>query len=391
MKTQEIVQNNESYTQFGNVSNDEYNDIHNDDIDSFNNGTLNLYFKDISKLSNLQLSDKQQMEIWQKADKNWLNDVSPIIKKLQIKLDLKSDNSQNISISLKKYAFRNGNPFREQKLVRDLKIVKNSESLLTQYDVSIIKTSWEKYMKEINPIIQNTYKYVIYLSRIYCNKYTFDSNSHLPEIISSGNIGLFKAIPNYDYKKRTKLSTYATYYIKKEITEYIRKYIFELSRAEWEHYGKILQFLSENKTKINVNELTEKSETLKALAKKLKTPVEECLKMNHQLFEQLTLNNIEIIEIIEATQNEYNINVEKEIDRKKVKQLLNKTIDLLPNLQRIVMMKHYYNDMSVTEISIQLDKNVSPISRLLKRAKEFIKQTIKSNPEIEDFVNDWLY
>ncbi len=56
---------------------------------------------------------------------------------------------------------------------------------------------------------------------------------YLEDLISSGNYGLIEALDKFDLKRGNKFSTYATWYIRKEILDYLSKFVFNSSKNKY--------------------------------------------------------------------------------------------------------------------------------------------------------------
>lgn len=63
-------------------------------------------------------------------------------------------------------------------------------------------------------LIKSNLRLVVYIARDYVGK----SSLSLADLIGDGNIGLIKAVDKYDYTRKNRFSTHATYWIKQAIT-----------------------------------------------------------------------------------------------------------------------------------------------------------------------------
>lgn len=82
---------------------------------------------------------------------------------------------------------------------------------------NIIKNSKNEYLKEqaIKRLIECNQKFVIAVARHY-------SSDKFLDCVSEGTIGLYNAIEMFDVNAGVKFITFAAYYIKREITQYLR-------------------------------------------------------------------------------------------------------------------------------------------------------------------------
>lgn len=65
------------------------------------------------------------------------------------------------------------------------------------------------------------------------------------------------------------------------------------------------------------------------------------------------------------------------MDTNSRKELLFEIYDALPDKQRIVLLKAYYEDMKIKDIAEELDINENTVKTLLKRAKESVKEAVE--------------
>ena len=95
-------------------------------------------------------------------------------------------------------------------LIKDIKVLSYEEQ---QY---LFKNINSKNMKKL---IECNLKLVVFVAKRFFNR-SYESLTHM-DLIEAGNIGLIEAIEKFDYKKGYRFSTYASYYIKKEIIKEI--------------------------------------------------------------------------------------------------------------------------------------------------------------------------
>ena len=92
-------------------------------------------------------------------------------------------------------------------------------------DIKVLSYEKQQYLfKNINSknrkkLIECNLKLVVFVAKRFFNR-SYESLTHM-DLIEAGNIGLIEAIEKFDYKKGYRFSTYASYYIKKEIIKEI--------------------------------------------------------------------------------------------------------------------------------------------------------------------------
>ena len=95
-------------------------------------------------------------------------------------------------------------------LIKDIKVLSYEEQ---QYLFKNINSKNRKKLNECN------LKLVVFVAKRFFNR-SYESLTPM-DLIEAGNIGLIEAIEKFDYKKGYRFSTYASYYIKKEIIKEI--------------------------------------------------------------------------------------------------------------------------------------------------------------------------
>ena len=95
-------------------------------------------------------------------------------------------------------------------LIKDIKVLSYEEQ---QYLFKNINSKNRKKLIECN------LKLVVFVAKRFFNR-SYESLTPM-DLIEAGNIGLIEAIEKFDYKKGYSFSTYASYYIKKEIIKEI--------------------------------------------------------------------------------------------------------------------------------------------------------------------------
>ena len=104
------------------------------------------------------------------------------------------------------------------------------------------------------------------------------------EIISEGNIGLMQAVKKFDPEKGFKLATYAMWWIKASIQEYILRSWSLVKMGTTSAQKKLFFNLKKIKNQLSINNTGDlKNEHVEEISKRLKVKKEEVVSMNRRL------------------------------------------------------------------------------------------------------------
>ena len=165
----------------------------------------------------IELRDAISIATFDDYDVICLNDVIKILSSIKTReqfMKLKKikdkvcDNDKKVIIN---YIDKNNKYFRENEILENnLDDIYNFEYLSEQLDKMI------RFISVKEKIINSNLRLVISIARRYvCG------GVDLLDLISEGNIGLMKAIRKFDGSRNTKISTYATWWIRQVIVRYV--------------------------------------------------------------------------------------------------------------------------------------------------------------------------
>jgi RNA polymerase sigma factor for flagellar operon FliA len=230
------------------------------------------------------------------------------------------------------------------------------------------KELWKQYQKTGDPAVRESlileYSHLIKYIAGRLNIY-FGSNVEYDDLVSFGVFGLIDAIDKFDLSKGVKFETYASLRIRGAIIDSIREMDWvprsvrqknkELEKAYWDVE----------------NELGH-SATDKDIADKLNISMDEFYKLLNEVnltsmisLEEFIEQNYEV-DMCAAAANKYR--PEREAEMNELKEILGKSIDRLPEKERMVVTLYYFEELTLKEISAIMKVSESRISQLHTKA-----------------------
>ena len=129
-------------------------------------------------------------------------------------------------------------------------------------------------LESAKKLIMHNLKHVVYIARSYSGY-----GLNLSDLIQEGNIGLMKAIKKYDPDKNLKLITFAVYWIKSEIHEFVIKNWKIVKVATTKAQRKL--FFNLRSKKDSLSALT--PDEAESIASDLGVPVDEVMEMEKRM------------------------------------------------------------------------------------------------------------
>ena len=213
------------------------------------------------------------------------------------------------------------------------------------------------------------------------------SNIELDDLISSGVIGLMDAIDKYDPSRDNKFKTYAEFRVRGAILD-------ELRSQDWvprsiRDKSKVL-----DRTIAQLEQDLGRSPTDEEIAKTLNINQDEFHDLVNQvrpvsllsIDDSQTFSNTDKKSILNLLEGSKLANPYNQLNLKKVKDIVSKAIEDLPERQRLVLSLYYYEDLNLKEIGQVLKVTESRVSQLhaqaVTRLRAKLAATISSG-EIE--------
>ncbi len=209
-------------------------------------------------------------------------------------------------------------------------------------------------------------------------------NIELDDLISSGVIGLMDAIEKYDPTRDNSFKTYAEFRIRGSILD-------ELRAQDWvprsvRDKAKLL-----DRTLVQLEQEFGRAPTDEEVAQRLQISIEEFYELVNQvrpvsllsIDDAATFSNVDkksILNLLEGCKlnNPYN-----QLNLKTVKDIVTKSIQELPEKQRLVLSLYYYEDLNLKEIGKVLRVTESRVSQLHAQAITRLRAKLAQHFEVD--------
>jgi len=198
------------------------------------------------------------------------------------------------------------------------------------------------------------------------------SYTEAEDLTSYGIIGLIKAIEKFDLEKGVTFETFATYRVRGEIIDYMR-------RNDWVPRSVRRKILEVEDASTNLtNELgrlpteDELSSRLGIGSSELQQTLTEMERYSLISFEELIYDTVKVdSEFTDFDTPEGHLQENELLD------MLAKTLDELPERDRLIVTLYYYEELTLKEISGIMGVSESRISQIHSRAIDKMKKSLK--------------
>ena len=231
---------------------------------------------------------------------------------------------------------------------------------------------WEKYSKQKDKKTRDELiVHFAYLVKITAGKMFnyFDRTVDYSELEGYGIFGLIDAIDKYDASKNVKFETYATYRIRGEIYDQIRKtdWVPRVLRQRQKEYDKAVAKFNDAGIPV----------TAELLSKELGITMEalDTLKCQMHQFKLVSWEaQVDAVGNPKLADNGQVSNPEEDYLKKELTQKLQDSMSKLLENERKVILMYYYEDLTMLEISKVINVSESRISQLHKRALDKMRK-----------------
>lgn len=204
------------------------------------------------------------------------------------------------------------------------------------------------------------------------------SNIDINDLFSAGVIGLMDAIDKYDPSRDNKFKTYAEFRIRGAILD-------ELRNQDWVPRSVRESNKREERARLELEHKLGRPASEKEVAEHLQVSLEEYHEKS--LRTRVAMLSLEELggssagdkkSLLECLENPNSVNPFTQLKIKGVRELIMKTVEDLPEKQKLVLSLYYYEDLNLKEIGKILDVTESRVSQLHTQAVQKMRQKLKN-------------
>jgi RNA polymerase sigma-32 factor len=241
-----------------------------------------------------------------------------------------------------------------------------------EYDLAM-KYKKDGDLEAARKLITHNLRFVIKVS----NEYK-DYGISIMDLIQEGNIGLMKAVQRFDPTKGYRLISYAVWWIRAYIQNYIIRTYRLIKLGTTEAQRKLFYKLRSTKLKMGITDETPTRKEYKAIAKELKVPLDSVIEMDQRMTSRdVSLNTLvsrtedkatymDFVEDQAASQEELISTIE---EQEKVKKNLKIAVKALNDREQYIIKNRLLKHKPQT---------LEELSKELKISKERVRQIEKS-------------
>lgn len=241
------------------------------------------------------------------------------------------------------------------------------KTLKSEETIKLLKEYQEGNKELLDVLIRGNLRLV--LSSV--NKFS-KRTDNLDDLFQIGTIGLLKSINNFDLNQEVKFSTYAVPMIEGEIRRYLRDNSFlRISRQIKDLAYRSLklkeQHLNEFGESLSVEELAQKLEVDQYKIIESLEATNQIISLNEPLYNDFD-ESLELFDIIPVQANNDDILI--------TRLSLRDGISKLPDFERQIIIRRYYDGKSQVEIANEFHISQAQVSRLEKNALVFLRKFV---------------
>ena len=212
----------------------------------------------------------------------------------------------------------------------------------------------------------------------------------MSDIISEANLGLMQAVKKFDESKKVRLATYAIWWIKAAIHDYILKSWSLVKIGTIAAQKKLFYNLNKIKARLGIYENKElEPKVVKQIAKELVVEEQDVVEMNRRISGDKSLNvcvykdedeTKEKIDFLVDTSQNIEAKVASKQEMSYKRKILNQALSVLNERELFIVKQRMLTDEPVTldEIGAELNISRERVRQIEKRAFEKISEAVKA-------------
>ena len=212
----------------------------------------------------------------------------------------------------------------------------------------------------------------------------------MSDIISEANLGLMQAVKKFDESKKVRLATYAIWWIKAAIHDYILKSWSLVKIGTIAAQKKLFYNLNKIKARLGIYENKElEPKVVKQIAKELVVEEQDVIEMNRRISGDKSLNvcvykdedeTKEKIDFLADTSQNIEAKVANKQEMSYKRKILSQALSVLNERELFIVKQRMLTDDPVTldEIGAKLNISRERVRQIEKRAFEKISEAVKA-------------
>lgn len=266
--------------------------------------------------------------------------------------------------------------------------------LSKEEEIEIIKKYKQDKNVSIDIIVESHYRLVKSIALKYINQ-----GVDLEDLIQEGNIGLLKAIEDFNPDKKVCFSTYATIKIKNKIQNYVMNNgrTIRIAKYKVQNFYKLKKLLNLLSIKLN------REPTIEELAQELEIPEEEIEKLLQfsqsirSLNETIEFSNSDSTDTLEKVIPDKSLSIEEQYEEKEKIEMIRNFLEnsILTEREREVLKLKFWSDgdkpLSDPQIANILGITKARVGQLSKKAILKLRREPDIQILIENYADDPRY
>jgi len=209
------------------------------------------------------------------------------------------------------------------------------------------------------------------------------------ELVSEGNIGLMQAVKKFDPEKGFRLSTYAVWWIKASIQEYVLRSWSLVKIGTTAAQKKLFFNLGKIKRRIQAVENRDFNvDDFKTIAKELDVPLQDVVEMNSRMSQDISLDDSlgdedsdSLLDILPSNVENHELQLANFQEKELKRELFHKAMDQLNEREKYIIAERKLkeNPTTLDELSVHFGVSKERVRQIEERALEKLTKMVKGD------------